>query len=194
MTLNNYTTMIYRYIIIIILIFGTLSCKEKLHKTTLFFSSKESVINNKKNILDSIVISRTESKILIRQYRGSGNYLEISLIRFNNGFSELRKKFNGLVDTETDKIKTNLIPVDTLPTFYKIDTFFTYKSERNFYHSIMDLSLGNARYKIKKNKDTFMFIKKSTIDSSYEEEYYYDKNFNIIKYIVKYRGNIYIYK
>lgn len=194
MTLNNYTTMIYRYIIIIILIFGTLSCKEKLHKTTLFFSSKESVINNKKNILDSIVISRTESKILIRQYRGSGNYLEISLIRFNNGFSELRKKFNGLVDTETDKIKTNLIPVDTLPTFYKIDTFFTYKSERNFYHSIMDLSLGNARYKIKKNKDTFMFIKKSTIDSSYEEEYYYDMNFNIIKYIVKYRGNIYIYK
>ena len=186
--------MIYRYIIIIILIFGTLSCKEKLHKTTLFFSSKESVINNKKNILDSIVISRTESKILIRQYRGSGNYLEISLIRFNNGFSELRKKFNGLVDTETDKIKTNLIPVDTLPTFYKIDTFFTYKSERNFYHSIMDLSLGNARYKIKKNKDTFMFIKKSTIDSSYEEEYYYDMNFNIIKYIVKYRGNIYIYK
>jgi len=194
MTLNNYTTMIYRYIIIIILIFGTLSCKEKLHKTTLFFSSKESVINNKKNILDSIVISRTESKILIRQYRGSGNYLEISLIRFNNGFSELRKKFNGLVDTETDKIKTNLIPVDTLPTFYKIDTFFTYKSERNFYHSIMDLSLGNARYKIKKNKNTFMFSKKSTIDSSYEEEYYYDMNFNIIKYIVKYRGNIYIYK
>lgn len=194
MTLNNYTTMIYRYIIIIILIFGTLSCKEKLHKTTLFFSSKESVINNKKNILDSIVISRTESKILIRQYRGSGNYLEISLIRFNNGFSELRKKFNGLVDTETDKIKTNIIPVDTLPTFYKIDTFFTYKSERNFYHSIMDLSLGNARYKIKKNKNTFMFSKKSTIDSSYEEEYYYDMNFNIIKYIVKYRGNIYIYK
>ena len=194
MTLNNYTTMIYRYIIIIILIFGTLSCKEKLHKTTLFFSSKESVINNKKNILDSIVISRTESKILIRQYRGAGNYLEISLIRFNNGFSELRKKFNGLVDTETDKIKTNLIPVDTLPTFYKIDTFFTYKSERNFYHSIMDLSLGNARYKIKKNKNTFMFSKKSTIDSSYEEEYYYDMNFNIIKYIVKYRGNIYIYK
>jgi len=194
MTLNNYTTMIYRYIIIIILIFGTLSCKEKLHKTTLSFSSKESVINNKKNILDSIVISRTECKILIRQYRGAGNYLEISLIRFNNGFSELRKKFNGLVDTETDKIKTNIIPVDTLPTFYKIDTFFTYKSERNFYHSIMDLSLGNARYKIKKNKDTFMFIKKSTIDSSYEEEYYYDKNFNIIKYIVKYRGNIYIYK
>ena len=186
--------MIYRYIIIIILIFGTLSCKEKLHKTTLFFSSKESVINNKKNILDSIVISRTESKILIRQYRGSGNYLEISLIRFNNGFSELRKKFNGLVDTETDKIKTNIIPVDTLPTFYKIDTFFTYKSERNFYHSIMDLSLGNARYKIKKNKNTFMFSKKSTIDSSYEEEYYYDMNFNIIKYIVKYRGNIYIYK
>ena len=194
MTLNNYTTMIYRYIIIIILIFGTLSCKEKLHKTTLFFSSKESVINNKKNILDSIVISRTECKILIRQYRGAGNYLEISLIRFNNGFSELRKKFNGLVDTETDKIKTNIIPVDTLPTFYKIDTFFTYKSERNFYHSIMDLSLGNARYKIKKNKNTFMFSKKSTIDSSYEEEYYYDMNFNIIKYIVKYRGNIYIYK
>jgi len=194
MTLNNYTTMIYRYIIIIILIFGTLSCKEKLHKTTLSFSSKESVINNKKNILDSIVISRTECKILIRQYRGAGNYLEISLIRFNNGFSELRKKFNGLVDTETDKIKTNIIPVDTLPTFYKIDTFFTYKSERNFYHSIMDLSLGNARYKIKKNKNTFMFSKKSTIDSSYEEEYYYDMNFNIIKYIVKYRGNIYIYK
>ena len=185
--------MIYRYIIIILLIFGTLSCKEKQHKTTLFFSFKESVINNNRFILDSIVISRTENKILIRQYRGAGNYLEISLIRFNKGFSELRKKFNGLVDTEAEKIKTNLIPVDTLPTFYTNDTFFTYKSKRNFYHSIMDLSLGDARYKIENNKDAFVFNKKSTIDNSYEEEYYYDMNFNIIKYVVKYRGNIYIY-
>jgi len=57
----------------------------------------------------------------------------------------------------------------------------------------MDLSLGDARYKIENNKDAFVFNKKSTIDNSYEEEYYYDMNFNIIKYVVKYRGNIYIY-
>jgi hypothetical protein len=157
-------------------------------------SHKESVITDKRFILDSIVINRTEKKILIRQYRGAGNYLEITLIKFNNGFSEIRKRFYGLIENETDKAKAALMPVDTLPVFYKRDTNFTFISNRNFYHSTMDLSLGDARYKIEKNKNAYISTRKSTIDSTYEEEYYYDENFHITKFIVKCGGNICIYK
>jgi hypothetical protein len=58
----------------------------------------------------------------------------------------------------------------------------------------MDLSLGDARYKIEKRKNTYVSSRTSTIDSTYKEEYYYDSNFNITKFIVKYGGNICIYK
>jgi len=184
----------YKHIIIIILILGTFSCKEKQQKTTLLLSPRESVINDKRYILDSIVINRTDRKILIRQYRGAGNYSEITFIRFKNGFSEIRKRFYGLIENETDKVKSDLMPVDTLPIFYKNDTNFTFTCNRNFYHSTMDLSLGDARYKIEKIKNTYISTRKSTIDSTYEEEYYYDLNFSITKFIVKYGGNICIYK
>jgi len=180
--------------LIIILIFGTISCKEKQQNKTLLFSPRVSVIKDKKIILDSIVIHKSEKNILIRQYRGAGDFLEIELIKIKNGFSEIRKQFYGLIENETDIKKADLMPIDTLPIFYRSDTIFTYKSNRNFYHSTMDLSLGNGVYKIEKNENTYVFSKKSTIDSSYEEEYYYNIDFDIIKYIVKYRGNIYVYK
>jgi len=184
-----------RYIIIIIvLILGTISCKEEKQNITLLLSKRESVINDKKIILDSIVINRSKKHILIRQYRGAGDYLEIKFIKINNGFSEIRKKFYGLIENKTDKIKADLMPADTLPTFYKSDTIFTYKSNRNFYHSTMDLSLGDGEYKIEKTENTYISSKKSAIDSSFEELYYYDVNFNITKFIVKYRGNICVYR
>ena len=186
--------MSYKHIILIILILGTFSCKEKPQKTTLLYLPKDSVVDDKRLILDSIVISRTDREILIRQYRGAGNYLEIRIIRFNNGFSEIRKRFYGPIIDETDKVKADLMPVDTLPVFYKRDTDFTFICNRNFYHSTMDLSLGNARYKIEKRKNTYVSSRTSTIDSTYKEEYYYDENFNITIFIVKYRGNICIYK
>jgi hypothetical protein len=192
--LNKYISMKYNYIILIILILGTISCKKKQQNTMILLFSKESVINDKWYKLDSIVINKSNSKILMRQYRGGGNYLEITFIRFNNGFSEIRKRFYGLIRDETDRVKSNLMPIDTLPVLSKRDTDFTFSCNRNFYHSTMDLSLGDARYKIEKRKNTYVSSRTSTIDSTYKEEYYYDSNFNITKFIVKYGGNICIYK
>ena len=180
--------------IIIFLILGIISCKEKQQKTILNLSIKESVNIDKKFILDSIVILRTEKNIIIRQYRGRGNHLEVNLIKGNKGFSEFRSRFYGLVANDEDERKAQLMPVDTIPVFYKGDTIFTFKCNRNFYHSTMDLSLGDAQYKIEKNGNTNVSSRKSIIDTSFEEAYYYDMDYNIFKYIVKLRGSVYIYR
>ena len=58
----------------------------------------------------------------------------------------------------------------------------------------MDLSLGDAQYKIEKNGNTNVSSRKSIIDTSFEEAYYYDMDYNIFKYIVKLRGSVYIYR
>ena len=180
--------------IIIFLILGIISCKEKQQKTLLKISTKESVNIDKKFLLDSIVILRTEKNIIIRQYRGRGNNMKIILIKGNKGFSEFRQRFYGLVANDEDERKAQLMPVDTLPIFYIGDTIFTFKCNRNFYHSTMDLSLGDAQYKIEKNGNTNVSSRKSIIDTSYEEAYYYDVDYNIFKFIVKLRGSVYIYR
>ena len=185
----------YSHVIIgVAIILGMLGCKVKQKNGTLLFSPDESFIDDKKMILDSIVIRKTERTILIRQYRGAGDYLEIKSVKINNGFAELRKKFYGNIENETDAINANLMPVDTLPIFNMSDTIFTYKSNRKYYFTTIDLSLGDALYRIEKNENTYVSSRQSAIDNSYEEEYYYDMNFNIIKYVVKYRGNTCVYR
>lgn len=129
--------------------------------------------------------------MFIRQYRGRGEYLEIKFIKNNNSFSELRERFRGNIEKGNLSFKS--INIDTLPIFSIKDTSFTYKSKRQYYPTTIDLSLGDAQYKVKKQGNTYRSFRQSIIDSLYSECYYYE-DFKIIKYIVKYRGNICVYK
>jgi len=178
--------------IIAIVIICSLSCKEQEKKTILLFSQKESVISDQRFVLDSIIIIKTKTTMSMRQYRGRGAYLEIEFIKTNNNFSELRERFRGLI--QVGKPIDKPVHVDTLPIFSINDTFFIYKSKRDFYHSIIDLSLGDAQYKVVKQGDTYVSSRQSMIDSLYNEYYYYNKKFDITKYIVKYRKNLYVYR
>ena len=67
------------------------------------------------------------------------------------------------------------------------------KSKRKFYPTTIDLSLGDAEYNVEKQGNTYLSARQSIIDSLYSECYYYE-NFNITKYIVKYRGNVCVYR
>lgn len=191
-TLNNKLMVkCLQTISIFVLILCSLSCKEKYEKTLLLLSPKESIVSDQRMVLDSIVVMKNKTTMLIRQYRGNGDCLEIKYIKNNNRYSELREKFHGVI--EKSKYVKRLNNIDTLPIFNNTDTIFTYNSNRKYYPTTIDLSLGDAQYEVKKQKYTYVSTRQSIIDHLYKE-YYYDKNFNIIKYIVKYRGSICVYR
>jgi hypothetical protein len=190
--LNNGLTMKFFHVAIMaIVIFCSLSCKEKEKKTILLFSQKESVISDQRFVLDSIIIIKTKTTMSIRQYRGKGEYLDIKFIKANNNFSELRESFRYI---QEGKPIDKPIQIDTLPIFSVNDTSFTYKSKRKYYPTTIDLSLGDAQYKVEKQGDTYVSFRQSMIDSLYNEYYYYNKNFDITKYIAKFRRNICVYR
>jgi hypothetical protein len=189
--LNNRLAMKFFYVAIIaIVIICSLSCKEKEKKTILLFSQKESVISDQRFVLDSIIIIKTKTTMSIRQYSGRGEYWDIKFIKTNNNFSELREGFRYI---QVGKPIDKPVHVDTLPIFSINDTFFIYKSKRD-YPTTIDFSLGDAQYKVVKQGDTYVSSRQSMIDSLYNEYYYYNKNFDITKYIVKYRKNLCVYR
>jgi hypothetical protein len=189
---NKLVIKFFHVVIITVVIFCFLSCKEKEKKTLLLFSQKESVICDQRFVLDSIIIIETKTTMLMRQYSGRGGYLESKYIKTNNSFSELREGFHGNI--EEGKSIDKSIQIDTLPVFSINDTFFTYKSKRKYYPTTIDLSLGDAQYKVAKQGNTYVSSRHSMIDSLYNEYYYYNKNFDIYKYIAKFRGNICVYR
>ena len=85
------------------------------------------------------------------------------------------------------------LKIDSIPTFFLNDTSFIYKSAREIFPVVRIYSYADCRYIIKKQGEEYVTVKQSTIDTTYKEIFFYDKDFNIHKYINTYKDNYCVY-
>ncbi|GHT70539.1 hypothetical protein FACS1894155_12880 [Bacteroidia bacterium] len=73
------------------------------------------------------------------------------------------------------------------------DTSFVYKSAYNFIPIVQSYSYADCQYNIRKVGDEYRSIKKSLIDTTYKEIFFYDKDYRIYKFINTWKDNRYVY-
>jgi len=158
----------------------------------IFFSydSINSKLVNHEFKYDSLFINRIgKDSMIITRYLGGEGYYFYSTFSFKNPyFCENRLIPQLIIEGETE---TSII---FIPTFMQRDTIFTYIPEDDFVaFFVNDLGFGKCKYQIKKNNDEFLTIKQSLIDTTYHETYYYDRHYNIYKYINAWKDNQCVY-
>jgi hypothetical protein len=134
---------------------------------------------------DSLVITYyKEDSILIKNYF-NGNYYQNIYFKMNNKFFEKRYVSN---------LPAQISEVDTILSFAKEDVFLTYKSRRDdFIVTLIDLSLIDGQYTIQKDGNNYKTIKRSLIDTTYKEVFFYDTNYNIYKFINTWKNDNCVY-
>jgi hypothetical protein len=134
---------------------------------------------------DSLVITYYKAdSILIKNYF-KGNYYQNIYCNNENAFWERRFVSN---------LPENIFEIDSILTFSKCDTSFFYKSRRDdFLVTLVDLALFDGKYTIQKEDNNYKTIKQSMTDTTYKEIFFYDKNYNIYKYINTWKENKCVY-
>jgi len=178
--------MIKRIIFFIFIISFVCACSKhdnKLCKTVLFFDSTISHVQEKKLIRDSIVINHfsNDSIVFLKYY--DGDFAQFNYFYKNDKLFEKRLK---------GSFGNDFLGIDSILTFSKKDTTFLYHYNR-FLVMVTDYSYADCIYIIKNKGNEYITIKQSTIDTTYKEIFFYDKNFNIYKYINTWKGNKYVY-
>jgi hypothetical protein len=149
----------------------------------LSFDSTVSHVEEDKLIRDSIVINyySRDSILLLKYYDG-----DYTLYRYFYKDNEVFEK----------RIKENLwdgfLGIDSILTFSKKDTLFLYRYNL-FIVMVTDYGYADCIYTIKQERNEYMTIKQSTIDTTYKEILFYDKNYNIYKFVNTWKNNRYIY-
>jgi hypothetical protein len=168
----------------ILLIIVICSCKNQDKTVVLCLDDELSTVQEKNLIRDSIVIHYYSSdSILLLKYFG-GHYKRTLYFNMNDVFFERRKRA-----TEVGEY----LGIDSILTFSKQDSIFEYKSARRFYPLVQDYSFGDCIYTIKYENNEYMTIKQSTIDTTYKEIFFYDKDYNIYKYVNMWQNNECVY-
>jgi hypothetical protein len=175
-----------KYILFVIL-FLLLSCNRQIDKEftqVLSFDIHGSSVN-KPFFRDSLVITYyKKDSILIKNYF-NGNYYQNIYFNRDNNFFEKRYVSNP---------PAQIFEVDTILTFAKKDTSLIYKSRRDdFVVTLIDLSLIDGQYIIQEDSNNYKTIKQSLIDTTYKEIFFYDKNYNIYKFVNTWKNNKCVY-
>ncbi|MBO1736541.1 MAG: hypothetical protein DBY16_08725 [Coprobacter sp.] len=165
-----------------------LSCNNKLSKETsyvLYYEPDSSHVTEKRMIGDSIVIKKiSQDSILISTHISNMTVYENLYFRIGNNLWEKRHRSNDFGE---------FLKIDSIPTFFLNDTSFIYKSAREIFPVVRIYSYADCRYIIKKQGEKYVTVKQSTIDTTYKEIFFYDKDFNIHKYINTYKDNYCVY-
>lgn len=186
-TINKKKNIIY--LLSILFFVFSLSCskkqKNKMYAYTLYFDTISSTIS-KPFFKDSInIMCYGHDSIVMKSYYKENFYENVYFYRNNNLF-EKRYISNQ---------PGNYFGIDTILTFsITKDTTFIYKSKRDdFMVTLIDISLFNSKYSIVKNSNNYKSIKQSLIDTTYKEIIFYDKNYNIYKYVNTWKENRCVY-
>ena len=166
------------------------SCFSQEKKTILLFVPEESRISHTDYRLDSIIIiphPHNCDSIIFRQYDKYGIFNVNVFFKKNDSMYEIRNIFT------TDEIPGKLLGHDYIRAFTRKDTTFFYKSKMDLMSAGMGLSVDDSNYTIKKLKDGYETIKQSAIDTTFREIYFYDKDYNIYKYILTQNCDMYVY-
>lgn len=152
------------------------------NKISLYFDRSESTIIDERFNLDSIGFQYSKDSIIlyIRQ-------LELPFFKKHGNIYELREAYRDMIDYER---------TDSILTFSTKDTTFTYGSviDGDFIPNAFDYSLADCKYEIKKiGNNSYVTTKQSLVDTTFKEIYYYDKEYQITKFVNTYKGNICIY-
>ena len=151
---------------------------------TLLLDTIDSNYSDERFLIDSINIEFTDS---ISVFFNTGDYTNLRVFyKHKNGMYEIRERFNEKPDSE-------YLGIDTILTFYKSDTTFIYHSAFDFIPLVFYYSFADCKYEMLKENDTYKTIKQSLIDTTYREIYYYDKYYNIYKYINTWKDNNCVY-
>ena len=166
------------------LIIAFYSCKNLDKTIVLNFDSDLSAVYEKKLIRDSIVIYyySNDSMLLLKYF--NGDYKQSQYFKKDNDFYERR-----ISVTENREFRG----IDSILTFSKKDTVFKYNSARSFLITVLDYSYADCIYNIIHERNEYMTIKQSAIDTTYKEIFFYDKNYNIFKYINTWKDNQCVY-
>ena len=187
--INNYIMKTYIKTLFFVMIgLFTLSCNNKLSKETsyvLYYEPDSSHVTEKRMIGDSIVIKKnSQDSILISTHISNMTVYESLYFRIGNNLWEKRYRYNDFGE---------FLKIDSIPTFFLNDTSFIYKSAIDFFPVVRTYSYADCRYIIKKQGEEYVTVKQSTIDTTYKEIFFYDKDFNIHKYINTYKDNYCVY-
>lgn len=83
--------------------------------------------------------------------------------------------------------------IDSILTLSLKDTMFIYNSYFDFPLYLFQFPLTSSEYKIQKKDNFYTTIRKSLIDTTYKEIYFYNEDFKIYKFINLYKNNKYVY-
>ena len=172
------------FIFMTVLIYSCNKQDNQFNKTALYFDSTISHAQEETLIRDSIVIQYyANDSILLLKY-SNGNYKRSHFFNINDVFLERRMR-----TTEVGEF----LGIDSILSFSKIDTIFEYKSARRFIPTVQDYSYADCIYKIQHEGNEYMTIKQSVIDTTYKEVFFYDKDYNIYKFVNTWKDNKCVY-
>ena len=151
--------------------------------TVLSFDSTTSHVQEEKLIRDSIVINyySKDSILLLKYY--DGDYTRYNYFYKDDELFEKRIKAN---------LWEGFLGIDSILTFSKKDTVFSYHYNRLIV-MVTDYGYADCIYMIEQKGNEYKTIKQSAIDTTYKEIFFYDKDYNIYKYINIWQDNEYVY-
>ncbi|MDR0865025.1 MAG: hypothetical protein LBO74_08850 [Candidatus Symbiothrix sp.] len=160
-----------------------------IDKVILSYDSVSSTLVDVKFREDSLSIERMrEDSLTIIRYLVGGDFYHTTYSLKNEMFYENRIVPHEIIE---GIIETSVI---LIPTFSLKDTIFDYEPAEDFTSFfVRDLSFDKSNYQIEKTNNEFITIKQSLVDTTYQEIYYYDQNFNIYKYINTWKDNKCVY-
>lgn len=176
-----------KYFCLIMMLF-LLSCSKHLQdevtSVVLIFDANSSS-QNKPFFRDSLLVTNYKCDSIIIKNYFKGDY-------YQNVFFSREERFfeNRFVSNPP----AGIFEKDTILTFARADTTFTYKSRRDdFIVTLVDLSLFNCQYSLEKIGKEYITIKQSLIDSTYKEIFFYDKDYRIYKFVNTWKDDKCVY-
>lgn len=170
----------------IIILFCTF-CKQHCEYATytLRYVPQLSTVIDSQMLLDRVSLVYFKDSIIARKYFPDSFYFEVPLIRLGCNFYEIRRKSNDY---------GTFLGKDFILTLSFNDTTFIYNSAQEIALTASDYSYADCKYCIKKDKDAYVSVKRSTIDTTFSEQFFYDNRFCISMYIVTFKNNKLVYK
>jgi len=171
------------FFVFIIIIICFISCTNKTSNIRLTVDTDNSIIAEPLFIYDSITIKNSPDSIIFIKYSNGRPYIT-RLFERKSEFYEIRKTFDfGLTE-------------DSLPSF-RIDTLITLSTKDTSYNfkyglitlTVFGLQFSSMYYDFTREGNMYKTFKRSMQDSTYTEILYYDKNYQINKFINTWRNN-----
>jgi hypothetical protein len=174
-----------KFFLIIFALLSLFCCNKQNNderRLTLRLDFKNSEYADDRFVIDSINVEYDDS-IKIIFYTGDYQYARI-YHQNENSIYEIRERCNEEIEC---------FGTDTILTFSKSDTTFVYKSAYDFIPIVFLYAFADCIYTIKHEGNEYMTIKQSIIDTTYKEIFFYDKEYNIYKFVNTWENNRCVY-